>query len=128
MKKLMNKKGFTLMEMLIVVAIIVILVAISIPVFTSQVGEAQKATNEANVRAAKAAAAVEYLTADTFTADTFYYDAADGKLEDENKGIAAYGKGTTAVAGVEETPDGKILEVAIAADGTVTLKWVTPVK
>lgn len=33
LKKLQNKKGFTLMEMLIVVAIIAVLVAIAIPVF-----------------------------------------------------------------------------------------------
>ena len=56
MKKLMNKKGFTLMEMLIVVAIIVILVAVSIPTFTSQLDNAKSATDDANLRAAKAVA------------------------------------------------------------------------
>ena len=35
LKKLQNKKGFTLMEMLIVVAIIAVLVAIDIPVFNA---------------------------------------------------------------------------------------------
>lgn len=35
MRKMKNKKGFTLMEMLIVVAIIAILIAIAIPTFTS---------------------------------------------------------------------------------------------
>lgn len=34
LKKLQNKKGFTLMEMLIVVAIIAVLVAIAIPCST----------------------------------------------------------------------------------------------
>ena len=34
LKKLQNKKGFTLMEMLIVVAIIAVLVAIAIPVLS----------------------------------------------------------------------------------------------
>ena len=60
-----NKKGFTLAELLVVVAIVGILVAISIPVFTAQLGKARKATNEANLRAAKAAAVAAYLTDDT---------------------------------------------------------------
>ena len=53
----MNKHGFTLAELLVVVAIIGILVAISIPVFTAQRRKAVIATNQANIRAAKAAAA-----------------------------------------------------------------------
>lgn len=40
-----NKKGFTLAELLVVVAIVGILVAISIPVFTAQLSKARKATN-----------------------------------------------------------------------------------
>lgn len=35
-----NKKGFTLMEMLIVVAIIAILIAVAIPVFSAQLHKA----------------------------------------------------------------------------------------
>lgn len=49
MKK--NTKGFTLAELLIVVAIIAVLVAISIPVFTSQLHKARVAADWANVRA-----------------------------------------------------------------------------
>ena len=56
-----NKKGFTLAELLVVVAIVGILVAISIPVFTAQLSKARMATNLANLRAAKAAAVAEYL-------------------------------------------------------------------
>ena len=41
-----NKKGFTLAELLVVVAIVGILVAISIPVFTAQLSKARKATNQ----------------------------------------------------------------------------------
>jgi len=49
-----NKKGFTLAELLIVVAIIGVLVAISIPIFSSQLEKSRKAVDLANVRSAKA--------------------------------------------------------------------------
>lgn len=45
-----KNSGFTLAELLIVVAIVGILVAISIPVFTSQLHKAKVATDEANLR------------------------------------------------------------------------------
>ncbi|MCI6697486.1 MAG: type II secretion system GspH family protein [Solobacterium sp.] len=57
-----NKKGFTLAELLIVVAIIAVLVAIAIPVFTSQLEKAREATDLANVRSAYAEIITEYLT------------------------------------------------------------------
>ena len=59
MKK--NKKGFTLAELLIVVAIIAVLVAISIPIFHAQLRKARLATNQANGRAAFSAAEAAYL-------------------------------------------------------------------
>ncbi len=61
MKK-MNKKGFTLAELLIVVAIIAVLVAIAIPVFTAQLEKSKEATDIANVRSAYATVIAEYLT------------------------------------------------------------------
>lgn len=61
MKKLKNRKGFTLAELLIVVAIIAVLVAISIPVFTTQLEKSREATDAANIRAAYAQASVEVL-------------------------------------------------------------------
>lgn len=45
-----NKKGFTLAELLIVVAIIGVLVAISIPIFSGQLETAREATDAANIR------------------------------------------------------------------------------
>ncbi|MCR5304712.1 MAG: prepilin-type N-terminal cleavage/methylation domain-containing protein [Lachnospiraceae bacterium] len=79
MKKMHDKKGFTLAELLVVVAIIAILVAVSIPIFTAQLAKSRKATNLANIRSAKAAA-VSAMLADnldsigiTFTADTGSY-------------------------------------------------------
>ncbi len=49
-----NKKGFTLAELLIVVAIIAVLVAIAIPVFGAQLDKSKLATATANVRSAYA--------------------------------------------------------------------------
>lgn len=59
MKK--NNKGFTLAELLIVVAIIAVLVAIAIPVFTSQLEKSREATDIANVRSAYATVVAAYL-------------------------------------------------------------------
>lgn len=46
-----KKKGFTLAELLVVVAIIGVLVAVSISIFTQQLHKAEVATDWANVRA-----------------------------------------------------------------------------
>ena len=61
MKKL-NKKGFTLAELLIVVAIIAVLVAISIPIFNSQLEKSREAVDAANIRAAYAEMMSDALT------------------------------------------------------------------
>ena len=57
----MNKKGFTLIEMLVVIAIIAILVAIIIPTVMSATEKAAAATNAANLRSIKAEATTNYL-------------------------------------------------------------------
>lgn len=56
-----NKNGFTLMEMLIVIAIIAVLIAVAIPVFASQLEKAREATDLANVRSAYAQVSTEAL-------------------------------------------------------------------
>lgn len=63
MKK-MNKKGFTLAELLIVVAIIAVLVAIAIPVFTAQLEKSRQAATLANLRSGYAEATVSLLEQD----------------------------------------------------------------
>ena len=57
-----NKKGFTLAELLIVVAIIAVLVAIAIPVFTTQLEKSRDAVSISNLRSAYAEAQAAYLT------------------------------------------------------------------
>lgn len=65
MRKMKNSKGFTLMEMLIVVAIIAILVAIMIPVMTNQLERSREAADAANIRAAYAEVMAAALVGDT---------------------------------------------------------------
>ncbi len=65
-----NQKGFTIMEMLIVVAIIAILVAIAIPTFNSALTKSKEAADVANIRAAYAEVMMAYMMGDTTTAPT----------------------------------------------------------
>lgn len=121
----LNKKGFTLAELLVVVAIIAILVAVSIPIFTGKLNEARTNTDNANLRAAKAAAVTEYLSDDT--AKTGYYDAKNGTIvktfaevtEKYNK-LSSNGSGAnTAVVYVE------IKEGSSTDKPKVETRWVT---
>ena len=68
MKK--NNKGFTLAELLIVVAIIAVLTAIAIPVFTNQLERSREATDLSNIRAAYAEAVSDYLSGGAKTSKT----------------------------------------------------------
>lgn len=63
-KKYKEKNGFTLAELLIVVAIIAVLVAISIPIFTTQLEKAREATDLSDVRSAYAEVMTAAITGD----------------------------------------------------------------
>lgn len=76
-----NKNGFTLAELLIVVAIIAVLVAIAIPVFTSQLEKSREAVDEANIRSIYASLSADVLTESTTTEKTNYNGAATYKVE-----------------------------------------------
>ena len=68
MKRIRN--GFTLMEMLIVIAIIAVLIAIAIPVFSSQLEKTREAADLANVRSAYAQVSAEALLGNSETTVT----------------------------------------------------------
>ena len=103
LKKLNNKKGFTLMEMLIVVAIIAVLVAIAIPVFNGALTKSKEAADVANVRALYAEWQVGILTENKTiptTVDAFLTSPAAGNT---TKTTLNYPEKFTKVADKENT-------------------------
>ena len=79
-KKIGGKKGFTLAELLIVIAIIAILTAIAIPAFSASREKAQTAVYQANARAFHAECMSNYLIsepADVVTDATGTYDGIE---------------------------------------------------
>ena len=107
MKK--NKRGFTLAELLIVVAIIGVLVAISIPIFNNQLKKARMATNQANARAAYAAAVAEYISMGApQPADAWYftYEVSKGTVVTYQERHIPSGVGFGAMLKVDEKTPG----------------------
>lgn len=78
MKRKQNQKGFTLAELLVVAAIIGILVAICIPIYSKQLKRARVAVNQANARAGESAAYAAYLEDPSYK--IIAYDMRSGKV------------------------------------------------
>ena len=131
-----KNKGFTLAELLIVVAIIAILVAISLPLFSSQIAKANLQADQTHVSAAKASAVAEYLDTNSHDTITYYFDAGIAMAnKDNSEGIAGYGKSTKepyknltgADHGVPVCEDGSknIIQVIVGNNGIVmSTSWV----
>ena len=119
-----TKKGFTLMEMLIVVAIIAILVAIMIPTFNAQLEKSREAADAANIRAAYAQVLVEYLDDSAVHSEKVSLQQtgagwANTTLETNLKGLVE--KPETQYTG--EPAKGGTCTVSVDADGAVTIAF-----
>ena len=82
--------GFTLMELLIVIAIISVLVAIAIPAFTAQLDNAKDSADQANARALYALAQAEWMSTPNHEITSTFSD-----LNDDNKLIVAFADGSS---------------------------------
>ena len=100
-KRKSNKKGFTIMEMLIVVAIIAVLAAIAIPTFNGALTKSKEAADVANIRAAYAEVTIGFLTGEE---TTFPNDDTTAKALITDKTGTLKGKGTLS-ATVTSTPN-----------------------
>ena len=108
------------MEMMIVIAIIVILVAISIPTFSGSLEKANKATDEANLRAAKAAHLTQKMNGDFEKTKSYYYDYKVGQFVEGDADDAEANKSTGSCS--EHTGD--YIVVTVDANGVVSeVKW-----
>ncbi len=124
-----NKKGFTLAELLIVVAIIAVLVGVAIPIFTGQLEKARVATDQSNVRSAKAAAASEYMSNGMTGEMTYYYDPNVSGVKKTSDGISGYGKSSKedadgSITGAKGNPKDAFVAVTIHENGDIEARWV----
>jgi type IV pilus assembly protein PilA len=69
LKRKGNQKGFTLVELLIVMAILAILAAIAVPRFGASLANAKNQANEANIMMIKKAAELAVYNEDVFPDD-----------------------------------------------------------
>lgn len=153
--KLKQQGGFTLIEMLLVVAIIAILAAISVPVVNMNLEKARDAADQANERAAKSITLLYFMGAadgadipggtvdfddvyqpgmaildpdvedESLNIQRTYYDAEKGNLT-YNMPVA-YGQctGCFSTYGDGSTHVGQVIQVMVTEKGEFSLKWVT---
>ena len=131
-----KKKGFTLAELLVVVAIIGVLVAVSIPIFSKQLEKSRIATDQANVRSAKAAAAAEYMSNGESGSVSYLYnnstvtkiDLTNSTALDKVASESGYGKSTKedndgSITGATGMPKDSVVEVTINGSD-ITASWI----
>ena len=123
-----NNKGFTLAEMLIVVAIIAVLVSVAIPVFADKLEAAKEAVDVSNIRTAYGIGATMLMTGEIDEETPYYYNGASLTVDPPEEGC---GKGTTREGSKVEFQDYNgtsdvegMYIVVYAEDGKILVEWV----
>lgn len=121
-----NKKGFTLAELMVVVAIIGVLVAVSVPIFNSQLEKSREATDLANVRSAYAQVMTEAMSKDIpESVAVFLKQTQDGwqtKLPITIGGVT-YNGGAGSANWVGKPKDKGMCRVSYEKDRGVIFNW-----
>lgn len=126
-----NRKGFTLAELLIVVAIIAVLVAVAIPVFSAQLEKSREATDVANIRSAYAEVVTKYLenpTASKPAISVVAQQKQQGCQTSPAPVLTYQGNGKQVqmslgtILGASTLPTKYTVTLSIAGDGTATPK------
>lgn len=84
-----DRRGFTLAEVLIVVAIIAVLVSIGVVVLLNQLEKARQAVDLTNMRMAYGAAQIEWMTNGDHSNTLYYYNG--NNVVTDNSHISGYG-------------------------------------
>ena len=101
MKK--RKAGFTLAELLIVVAIIAVLVAVAIPIFTKQLERSRESVDAANIRSQYAEVMAEAISNRTdVNVDGFEFSKIDLKQKESEWQNKEFEKNLNSIASVNE--------------------------
>ena len=91
LKSRRDEKGFTLIELMVVVLIIAILIAIAIPTFLGARERAQDSAAKSDLRNALASAKVFYTDQESFTTPAAFDDAALTAIEPSLTGVLTDG-------------------------------------
>lgn len=133
------KKGFTLAELLITVAIIAVLVAVAIPIFTTYLEKAREAVDISAMRSCRSVITAAYITGDIEPGaiQEYYYDGGSLTYTTPKNGI---GKGTVAegktvynagngceFCNYDQTEDhtDAFLFASVDLEGTVHVHWLS---
>ncbi len=112
MRKIKERNGFTLAELLIVVAIIAVLVAIAIPVFSAQLKSSQLATVTANARSAYAEYVADEMGKGSQPTISGVTTAVNSAISNGCSITVSTGKVTVSLSGASNSP----MEFAIDSD------------